>query len=95
MFNVYHNRAPSYLSQDFKRIQSQHQHATRNAQHGYVVPRCQGISRFNFSYLGAKAWNSLPVFIKTTNNKLEYKKIVKSFIKQTTLATEQSGYPYH
>ena len=95
MFNVYHNSAPSYLSQGFTKVQSQHRYSTRNADHSFVVPNSKGASRFNFTTQGVKFWNNLPIAIRNLEVKNNFKSKVKPHLQQCAINNELSEFVYY
>ena len=95
MHNIANSTAPGYLKQHFSTIKSLHSYSTRSAELNFVVPRVQGISRFNFSYYGAKLWNALPASIKGIGSKSVYKIKVKSFLSEKSRNIEQSDYIFY
>lgn len=95
LFKVFHDRAPAYLSLNFKKSQSQHQYGTRHAQYNFAVPMSRGPNRFNFSVDGVKHWNNLPSAIKSQTSRAQFKKHVKKHLKERALSLEQSEFvPY-
>ena len=63
MYNIFYNRAPSYLCQ-FKKVEDLHSHNTRNSLECLMFCQQSKLRVKTFMYNGAKLWNSLPVSIK-------------------------------
>jgi hypothetical protein len=78
MFNVHHNLAPSYLSQNFENIC--HQYSTRYSQHSYVIPMPRGVTFGNFVYNGTKMWNDLPSWAKHITNRNVFKSKIRRLL---------------
>ena len=95
MYNVYNKSAPSYLSQRFNTVQSQHQYFTRNSDHNFVVSRFQGVSRYNFSVQGVKVWNDLPTSIKCITSKSSFKQKVKHHLRTSTQSREEAQFVFY
>ena len=93
MFNVFNSLAPSYLCEEFQRVN--HSHYTRHAQHNFIVPRTKGIAKYNFSVVGVKAWNKLPLSIKCIQNKTAFKQATKIFLKNRASVMEQEVFVYY
>ena len=64
MFKIFNNTAPSYLSEQFERVQNQHHYQTRGSSHNFIVPGVNSAGRYSFSFVDAKNWNNLPGHIK-------------------------------
>ena len=78
MYNIYYDQAPSYLCQ-FKKVDTVHSYGTRGSVMSYVLPKIKTQGKKTFMYNGAKLWNSLPVSMKTTECKDNFKKKGKKY----------------
>ena len=65
LFRVRHGIAPRYLMTNFKAVSEAHSHNTRNSSHNYFVSRDLSLSPSSFVFTAIKAWNSLPIALKT------------------------------
>ena len=95
MHGIYNGNAPSYLGENFVLVNNQHRHNTRNSEHNFIVPRVNGMAKFNFQFQGVKIWNELPNNIKCISNKSTFKKAVKQLFKSRALAEESSHFLYY
>ena len=92
VFNIYHNLAPSYLSEKFSSIS--HNYNTRRAECNFFLQRPQGMEVNNFSYQGAKLWNELPSNIKKIRVKDSFKKMLKRHLRSESHAAELNVFMY-
>jgi hypothetical protein len=77
VYNIFHNTSPRYLHQQFVR----NSNATRGgSSFNFNVPRVGAYNSSNFYYHAIIDWNSLPSEIKSTNNKANFKKLVKTHL---------------
>ena len=93
MFDVFHDTAPSYILKNFE-INNSH-YVTRSNSHCFKCQIAKGIDKDNFSYIGAREWNNLPVNIKMIPNKQTYKKAVRNFLKTCAHTRETSEFMYY
>ena len=77
---IYYNKCPSYMKEDFLKVNEHHTYNTRSSQHNFVVPKIKGVESTTFFYNAIKDWNSLPGHIKETKNLDQFKKLVKSYL---------------
>ena len=77
MFNVYYDRAPRYLRQNFTKCENVHT-CTRYSEKSFNVPSVKTHGSLTFVFNGTKLWNSLPVSIKyiVTKDRLKKRKII-------------------
>ena len=91
MYNIFNNVAPSYLC-TFKKVTEVHSHNTRNSNNSYVIPQVNTHGLKSFMYNGAKAWNSLPNYIRTQPTKDNFKLKCKEFLFMKMLEIEESDF---
>ena len=94
MFNIFSHSAPIYLQDNFTRMADQSCHNTRRSEFNFFVPRVNGASSNSFTYHGAKLWNDLPKSIQASSSKPVFKKLVKGFLHEKSLAVERSDFVY-
>jgi hypothetical protein len=89
MHNVYYHNAPSYICQNFQRID--HRYNTRYMENNFFLNKPRGMDICNFSYQGVLAWNNLPNAIKICQSKNLFKRKVKQFLKAQAHLNELSS----
>ena len=94
MFKIFNNTAPSYLSEQFERVQNQHHYRTRGSSHNFIVPGVNSAGRSSFSFVGAKNWNNLPGHIKQCITKENFKLEVKKYFMECVANEEEAIYLY-
>ena len=90
MYKVYNKTSPSYLRNEFTLLNSNYN--TRHSHNCFVNAHSHGIASLNFSTIGAKEWNSLPDYIKTSTSKELFKKNVKKFLRTQAHLLENSDF---
>ena len=90
MYKVYNKTSPSYLRNEFSLLNSNYN--TRHSHNCFVNAHSHGIASLNFSTIGAKEWNSLPDYIKTSTSKELFKKNVKKFLRTQAHLLENSDF---
>ena len=91
MYNVFHKIAPSYLC-NFTRIEEVHDHVTRYSRMSFVLPKVKSNGASSFSFCGIKLWNSLPLNIKSLDEKDKFKVSCKLHLFNQMVSSEQSQY---
>ena len=89
MYNIYNNKAPSYLCQRFIRIQDQHQ---RLSEYCFVTPKVKSANQKNLSYWGVKMLNVIHNIIKTAANVSMFKSAMKRHYVILTHESEESNF---
>ena len=84
MFNVYNNVCPLYMKKFFTRLSDMYTYNTRGNRHNYHVPIVNTVTKTTFFYNGIIDWNSLPVQLKVLENRSNFKKTVKNYLKTST-----------
>ena len=79
-FNIFHGNSPEYLSVNFERAQSIHNHNTRNSPVNFTVPRTNHLGQTTFYYNAIKDWNDLPQDIRLLPGKNNFKCKTKTFL---------------
>ena len=85
MYSIVHNIAPSYLCA-IKRVS--HSYNTRWSSFSFTIPKVKTQGTLSFRYNSIKLWNSLPMFIKTVENKDDFKSKCKMFFRDTMVKEE-------
>ena len=80
MFNIYYQTAPKYLSDKLTRVNSRHDHATRNSTLNFNRSSSKGQMMKTFSYNGVIIWNELPADVKQSSHKRRFKYHLKQFL---------------
>ncbi len=93
MYNIYNNRAPSYLCH-FQSVTNVHSHRTRNSAMSYVIPRVKKHGSETFMFNGAKLWNKLPDSIKSVTSKDSFKTKCKDQLFQQMEKIENCQFIY-
>lgn len=79
--NVYHNRAPEYLGDHYKRSGEAHGHYTRASQLDLCLPRFKtNLGKCSNKFSGAANWNRLPPQVKAIASQPLFKKKVKTWL---------------
>ncbi len=94
MFKILHNKAPKYMQKDFENCQKSHRYNTRSSQLSYDVPQFKSTGQTTFMYSGIKIWNDIPPFIQNASTINNYKKLVKSHLKNQMHLIESNLYVY-
>ena len=88
-FKIFHNKCPSYLKNNFVKINEHHQYNTRSRQYNYVTPKIKGIESTSFFHNAIQDWNSLPEWIKSSKDIQNFKKEVKRHLTHTSEEQER------
>lgn len=85
---IFNNNCPSYLNNNFVKINEHHNYSTRSSPFNFVTPKIKGIESSSFYYNAIHDWNSLPDSIKSITELDKFKKEVKCHLKG--ISEEQS-----
>ena len=91
VFNIVQGLAPVYLGEHFER----NTNITRGGGLKYefsVVPRVGSHNKSNFYYNAILDWNSLPISVKSLQNRESFKIAVKEHLVQTAREREDSDF---
>ena len=92
MYNIFNNCAPSYLMSS---VQLNTNTRTRYNQSSFNAIRLSSFGVNSFSHTGVKLWNDLPIQVKLSQSKYNFKKGVKEhFLSRLRQDTENSFYYY-
>ena len=80
---IFNNTCPSYLKNNFVRINEHHTYSTRSSHYNFVTPKIKGSECTSFYYNAIHDWNSLPESIKTITDPKRFKKEVKCHLMRT------------
>ena len=83
--------APEYMC-NFQKLIEVHQHNTKNSFMSYIIPHVNSYGIKSFMYNAAKAWNSLPIFLKSIECKNTFKYKCKSFLFNRMAELEKSDF---
>ena len=86
MYNIYYQTAPSYLC-NIPLVG--HSYGTRNSKMCFNLPQVNSYGGKTFKFCGIKIWNSLPLSLKSTESKADFK---KSFLFGQMKAIENSEF---
>ncbi len=75
--SIYQGTCPSYMLENFKRVNSVHSHGTRDSAYNFFVPQVNSITKTTFYYNAIKHWNLLPDRVKSIKCKASFKTEVK------------------
>ena len=88
---IFNNTCPSYLKNNFVRINEHHRYGTRSSHYNFVIPKIKGNESTSFYYNAIQDWNSLPESIKSISDHKRFKKEVKCHLKCTSEELENDG----
>ena len=74
MHILVNGNAPLYLRGVISMVQERHSYDTRNIVLSSVL---RSTVRERFSYIAVKYWNQLPISIRTTENPLHFRSLIK------------------
>ncbi len=79
--NIYNNRAPEGLIDHLRKRADSHAHHTRASTADLCLPRFKtNMGKCSFKFCRAEKWNKLPLHIKSLNNHVSFKKVVKTWL---------------
>ena len=89
VFNIVQGLAPVYLGEHFER----NTNITRGGSSmNFQVPRVGSHNKSNFYYNAILDWNSLPISVKSLQNRESFKIAVKEHLVQTAREREDSDF---
>ena len=86
---IFNNNCPSYLKNNFVRINEHHTYNTRSSPYNFVTPKIKGKESTSFYYNAIQDWNTLPEWIKSISDLQRFKKEVKCHLKSTSEELER------
>ena len=90
VFNIVHGLAPGYLLENFN--QNNNTRGVSNLNFNVPRPRVGTYNSSNFYYHAILDWNSLPLEVKSANNKTGFKSMVKAHLAQEAQRRENSEF---
>ena len=78
MYNIFSKTAPSYMCNEIQH--SSHSYGTRQRTSSIVIPHVKTQGSKTFKYCTIKLWNSLPLGIKSSRSKEEFKRNCKKYL---------------
>ena len=78
---IYHANADHYLTEEFRRVSNVHGYNTRHSQFNFVLPKRNSQIENSFYFNGILFWNSLPISVKSVQNFLLFKSVLKQHLK--------------
>jgi len=93
--DVYNNNGPTYLSENFTKINETHKYNTRSSECNFFLPRVQGTGKSTFYFTGSKDWNDLPKSIKNIRCKSSFKQKVKTHLDSEMFRIEADIFYYY
>ena len=77
MHRLVHGKVPLHLREGISMVHERHSFDTRNSVFSLVLPRVNSSGEKSFSYIAAKYWNQLLMPIRTTENPLHFRTLMK------------------
>ena len=93
--NIFYNRCPKYLEQNFVRTSTRHNYNTRNSNFGFCVERTNAISNRTFYINGIKLWNSLPKELQAIDDRSNFKEQLKKYLNAEMSKKEAQVFFYY
>ena len=89
MYSILKRTGPSYMC-NFELIG--HSYGTRKSKLSFVIPHVNTQGSYSFKFCGIKLWNELPLNIKNSVNKSEFKSKCKTFLFDKMKRIENSDF---
>ena len=89
--NIFYNNCPDYLKTFFVKTRDVHSHDTRGSNYNFRVPKINTITAGTFYYNAIKQWNSLPDDLRSVEDKVQFKKSLKTHLKIVADQRHQSS----
>ena len=94
MYNIFHNKAPSYLASSFTSTHNIHIINTRSSNRSFSIPHVKSFGHTSFRFTGARLWNQLPNHIQYSDSKSVFKSRVKQFLFHQMVLDSERDYVY-
>jgi len=91
--NIFHDKAPSYLSKNFIRISDQHCHNTRKSNYNFFKIGTNAIK--SFFYIAISDWNKLNANVKCVEDRARFKKDCKKELMSIMVSLETNDFFYY
>lgn len=95
VFNIFNNRGPTYLTENFHRVVNNQSVRTRHSEFNFCVTGAQGAAAHTFYYTAIKEWNSLPSNIQCINSKNQFKTAVRKHLIEQERVFELNDFVYY
>lgn len=82
--NIILNQTPEYFFNQIRSTKERHNHYTRSASSDHLTPRTK-ILKHTVIYRSIMSWNSQPPHFSSTQNKLSFKKLLKTHLMPPTI----------
>ena len=89
--NIFYNKCPYYLKTVFVKTRDVHSHDTRGSNYNFRVPKINTVTAGTFYYNAIKQWNSLPDDLRSVEDKVQFKKSLKTHLKIVADQRHQSS----
>ena len=96
LYNIFNDRAPSYLRENFvlkSNVSTRHTRSSSNLD--FVVPFIKTCQSGTFYYSGIKDWNELPKEVKVIKSKDAFKKSVKKLLLDKGISRHNSEFIFY
>ena len=85
---IFYNLCPTYLKENFVRLNAVHLHVTISSRYNFLVPHCRSVEHSTFYYRGIADWNSLPDWLKELEKPHGFKASLKKYLIEHHQETE-------
>ena len=85
---IFYNLCPTYLKENFVRLNAVHLHDTRSSRYNFLVPHYRSVEHSTFYYRGIADWNSLPDWLKEIEKPRGFKASLKKYLTEHHQETE-------
>ena len=77
---IFYNLCPTYLKENFVRLNAVHLHDTRSSRYNFLVTYCRSVEHSSFYYRGLADWNSLSDWLKELEKPHGFKASLKMYL---------------
>ena len=95
VFTIYTENCPSYMLTNFSKVSAIHRYATRASNFNFHIPQVNSVSKQSFYYSGIKTWNALPNLLKNITVKDNFKKELKTHLRNEMYRKEAEVFFYY
>ena len=91
VFNIFHDTAPSYLRDNFVIRRANSGRKTRSCTNlNFIVPKVKTCQSSTFYFNAIRDWNEVPLSLKETKCKDDFKSNIKAFLLERGLSKKNS-----
>ena len=95
MYRIVHGNAPQFLKRDISMVNDQHFFFTRNSFLSVVLPHVKASGKKTFRISAGKIWNALPVYLRSAEDLLSFKKGVYKHLKEELITEARSDFHFY